>query len=129
MWGEVTPRNHQSCSWDYLVHFLNIVTSIHVFSCSFSDNYFVFVQYPHFLKRAGNNLQIMLQRRKKYKNRTILGFKTLAVGLVNMGQVRWDHYCHKLTVWIFSATILFLVHYWEPCQAEPHCLTFINIRT
>ena len=29
----------------------------------------------------------MLQRRKKYKNRTILGFKTLAVGLVNMGQV------------------------------------------
>ncbi|XP_020607098.1 phosphofurin acidic cluster sorting protein 2-like [Orbicella faveolata] len=45
------------------------------------------LQYPHFLKRAGNNLQIMLQRRKKYKNRTILGFKTLAVGLVNMGQV------------------------------------------
>ena len=44
-------------------------------------------QYPHFLKRAGNNLQVMLQRRKKYKNRTILGFKTLAVGLVNMGQV------------------------------------------
>ncbi|CAH3111768.1 unnamed protein product [Porites lobata] len=45
------------------------------------------LQYPHFLKRAGNNLQVMLQRRKKYKNRTILGFKTLAVGLVNMGQV------------------------------------------
>jgi len=45
------------------------------------------LQYPHFLKRSGNNLQIMLQRRKKYKNRTILGFKTLAVGLVNMGQV------------------------------------------
>ncbi|KAK2568603.1 Phosphofurin acidic cluster sorting protein 2 [Acropora cervicornis] len=42
--------------------------------------------YPHFLKRSGNNLQVMLQRRKKYKNRTILGFKTLAVGLVNMGQ-------------------------------------------
>ena len=46
------------------------------------------LQYPHFLKRAGNNLRVMLQRRKKYKNRTILGFKTLAVGLVNMGQVR-----------------------------------------
>ena len=29
----------------------------------------------------------MLQRRKKYKNRTILGFKTLAVGTVNMSQV------------------------------------------
>ncbi|XP_031557870.1 phosphofurin acidic cluster sorting protein 2-like [Actinia tenebrosa] len=45
------------------------------------------LQYPHFLKRNGNNLQIMLQRRKRYKNRTILGFKTLAVGVVNMGQV------------------------------------------
>lgn len=35
----------------------------------------------------------MLQRRKKYKNRTILGFKTLAVGLVNMGQVRARTIC------------------------------------
>ena len=45
------------------------------------------LQYPHFLKREGNQLQIMLQRRKKYKNRTILGFKTLAVGIINMSQV------------------------------------------
>ncbi|XP_064118326.1 phosphofurin acidic cluster sorting protein 1-like isoform X9 [Macrobrachium nipponense] len=45
------------------------------------------LQYPHFLKREGNTLQIMLQRRKKYKNRTILGFKTLAVGVINMSQV------------------------------------------
>lgn len=29
----------------------------------------------------------MLQRRKKYKNRTILGFKTLATGTINMSQV------------------------------------------
>ncbi|XP_069985419.1 phosphofurin acidic cluster sorting protein 1 isoform X3 [Penaeus vannamei] len=29
----------------------------------------------------------MLQRRKKYKHRTILGFKTLAVGVINMSQV------------------------------------------
>ena len=29
----------------------------------------------------------MLQRRKKYKNRTILGYKTLAVGIINMSQV------------------------------------------
>ena len=47
-------------------------------------------QYPHFLKRDGNSLQILLQRRKRYKNRTILGFKTLAVGLVNMAQVRGE---------------------------------------
>lgn len=45
------------------------------------------LQYPHFLKREENQLQIMLQRRKKYKHRTILGFKTLAVGIINMSQV------------------------------------------
>ena len=45
------------------------------------------LQYPHFLKREGNLLHIMLQRRKKYKNRTILGFKTLAIGIINMSQV------------------------------------------
>ncbi|KAL8194439.1 UNVERIFIED_CONTAM: Phosphofurin acidic cluster sorting protein 2 [Gekko kuhli] len=44
-------------------------------------------QYPHFLKREGNQLQIMLQRRKRYKNRTILGYKTLAGGSVNMAEV------------------------------------------
>uniref|UniRef100_A0A096LZ23 Phosphofurin acidic cluster sorting protein 1 n=1 Tax=Poecilia formosa TaxID=48698 RepID=A0A096LZ23_POEFO len=32
-------------------------------------------------------LQIMLQRRKRYKNRTILGYKTLALGLINMAEV------------------------------------------
>ncbi|XP_053104421.1 phosphofurin acidic cluster sorting protein 2 isoform X7 [Hemicordylus capensis] len=45
------------------------------------------LQYPHFLKREGNQLQIMLQRRKRYKNRTILGYKTLAVGSINMAEV------------------------------------------
>ncbi|KAJ8378818.1 hypothetical protein AAFF_G00233870 [Aldrovandia affinis] len=44
-------------------------------------------QYPHFLKRDANRLQIMLQRRKRYKNRTILGYKTLALGLINMAEV------------------------------------------
>lgn len=45
------------------------------------------LQYPHFLKREGNKLQILLQRRKRYKNRTILGYKTLAVGSVDMAEV------------------------------------------
>ncbi|XP_037127067.1 phosphofurin acidic cluster sorting protein 2-like isoform X1 [Syngnathus acus] len=45
------------------------------------------LQYPHFLKRDANRLQIMLQRRKRYKNRTILGYKTLAVGIINMAEV------------------------------------------
>ncbi|XP_067277360.1 phosphofurin acidic cluster sorting protein 1 isoform X2 [Pseudorasbora parva] len=45
------------------------------------------LQYSHFLKRDANCLQIMLQRRKRYKNRTILGFKTLAVGVIDMAEV------------------------------------------
>uniref|UniRef100_A0A8C9TUP2 Phosphofurin acidic cluster sorting protein 2 n=1 Tax=Scleropages formosus TaxID=113540 RepID=A0A8C9TUP2_SCLFO len=45
------------------------------------------IQYPHFLKREGNKLQIMLQRRKRYKNRTILGYKTLALGTIDMAEV------------------------------------------
>jgi len=49
------------------------------------------LQYPHFLKGDGNLLQIMLQRRKKYKNRTILGYKTLAAGHIDMSQV--GHFC------------------------------------
>lgn len=48
---------------------------------------FLCPQYPHFLKREGNKLQIMLQRRKRYKNRTILGYKTLAAGSINMAEV------------------------------------------
>ncbi|XP_069744104.1 phosphofurin acidic cluster sorting protein 2 isoform X1 [Narcine bancroftii] len=45
------------------------------------------LQYPHFLKRDANQLQILLQRRKRYKNRTILGYKTLAVGSIDMAEV------------------------------------------
>ncbi|XP_050926208.1 phosphofurin acidic cluster sorting protein 1 [Lates calcarifer] len=45
------------------------------------------LQYPHFLKRDANRLHVMLQRRKRYKNRTILGYKTLAVGVINMAEV------------------------------------------
>ncbi|KAK1791327.1 hypothetical protein P4O66_013343 [Electrophorus voltai] len=45
------------------------------------------LQYPHFLKRDANRLQVMLQRRKRYKNRTILGYKTLAIGVINMAEV------------------------------------------
>ncbi|XP_055492266.1 phosphofurin acidic cluster sorting protein 2-like isoform X3 [Leucoraja erinacea] len=45
------------------------------------------LQYPHFLKRDANKLQILLQRRKRYKNRTILGYKTLAAGSIDMAEV------------------------------------------
>uniref|UniRef100_A0A914X0I9 Phosphofurin acidic cluster sorting protein 2 n=1 Tax=Plectus sambesii TaxID=2011161 RepID=A0A914X0I9_9BILA len=46
------------------------------------------LQYPHFVKRKSNCLQVLLQRRKKYKNRPIPGgFKTLAVGTINLTDV------------------------------------------
>ncbi|XP_035780194.1 phosphofurin acidic cluster sorting protein 2-like isoform X2 [Anopheles albimanus] len=45
------------------------------------------LQYPHFIKREGNRLLILLQRRKKYKTRTILGYKTLAEGVIRMDAV------------------------------------------
>lgn len=45
------------------------------------------LQYPHFIKRDGNRLVILLQRRKKYKTRTILGYKTLAEGMIRMDAV------------------------------------------
>eukprot|EP00731_Ephydatia_muelleri_P028190 Em0019g1063a len=45
------------------------------------------LQYPHFLKRGGNLLQIKLQRRKRYGQRPIGGYKTLAVGEITMAHV------------------------------------------
>ncbi|XP_062244246.1 phosphofurin acidic cluster sorting protein 1-like isoform X2 [Platichthys flesus] len=45
------------------------------------------LQYPHFLKRDANRLHVMLQRKKRYKNRTIRGFRTLAAGVINMDEV------------------------------------------
>ncbi|XP_068034730.1 LOW QUALITY PROTEIN: phosphofurin acidic cluster sorting protein 1-like, partial [Anomalospiza imberbis] len=45
------------------------------------------LQYGHFLKRDTNRLQVMLQRRKRSKHRPFLGYKTLAVGLINLAEV------------------------------------------
>ncbi|XP_059527709.1 phosphofurin acidic cluster sorting protein 2-like [Myotis daubentonii] len=45
------------------------------------------LEYPHFLKRKGNKLQIMLQQRKCNHNRTILGYRTLATGAVHMAEL------------------------------------------
>lgn len=68
---------------------------------------FIFIfQYPHFLKRDANRLQIMLQRRKRYKNRTILGYKTLAVGVINMAEVECSASAGPLLFnWLFSCFI------------------------
>uniref|UniRef100_A0A672FCK2 Phosphofurin acidic cluster sorting protein 2 n=1 Tax=Salarias fasciatus TaxID=181472 RepID=A0A672FCK2_SALFA len=55
------------------------------------------LQYPHFLKRDSNCLYVMLQRKRRYKNRTIRGYKTLAVGVINMSEVI-QHPSHGDTV-------------------------------
>lgn len=46
------------------------------------------LQYPHLLKGGGaNQLLVTLQRRKRYKNRAMLGYKTIATGAINMAEV------------------------------------------
>ncbi|CAH8834004.1 unnamed protein product [Trichobilharzia szidati] len=46
------------------------------------------IQYSHLLTRDSNTLQILLQRRKKYKSKAMnLGYKTLAYCNVNLAQV------------------------------------------
>ncbi|VDN96256.1 unnamed protein product [Rodentolepis nana] len=46
------------------------------------------IQYSHVLKMDSNILQILLQKRKKYKNTTMnLGYKTLAYCNINLSQV------------------------------------------
>ncbi|CAH8453111.1 unnamed protein product [Heterobilharzia americana] len=46
------------------------------------------IQYSHLLTRDSNTLQILLQRRKKYKSKAVnLGYKTLAYCNVNLAQV------------------------------------------
>ncbi|XP_006108076.1 phosphofurin acidic cluster sorting protein 2-like [Myotis lucifugus] len=45
------------------------------------------LEYPHFLKRGGNKLQIMLQQRKCNNKQKILGYKTLATGAIHMAEL------------------------------------------
>ena len=68
----------------------------------------------------------MLQRRKKYKNRTILGYKNLAVGIINMSQVSIQEFyinvmLQKKAAEIVVAYILFLkdFHEFMTCQNVP----------
>ncbi|CAI4227090.1 unnamed protein product [Auanema sp. JU1783] len=58
------------------------------------------IQYPHFLKRGRNILQIMIQRRRKYKNRPIPGgFKTVAIGMINLSQLLQMGNLREITLW------------------------------
>ena len=51
------------------------------------------LQYPHDVRKNENELQILLQRMKRFKrlkNRAIFGYKTLAGGIINMSDVIMD---------------------------------------
>ena len=55
---------------------------------SFADlNLNYCITYPHFLKKDSNTLYFYIQRRKKYKTRTILGYKTLAFSFIDLASV------------------------------------------
>lgn len=43
--------------------------------------------YPHFLKKDANLLYFYIQKKNKYKNRTILGYKTLAFSYIDLSSI------------------------------------------
>ncbi|KRZ14356.1 Phosphofurin acidic cluster sorting protein 1 [Trichinella zimbabwensis] len=57
------------------------------------------LQYPHFVKKQSNRLIVMLQRRKKYKNRPMLGYKTLAAGAINLTDILQNAVVRELTLY------------------------------
>jgi hypothetical protein len=57
------------------------------------------IQYSHNLKRKNNLLQILIQRRKRYKNRHIPGFKTLAIGHINLDDVLQFSGSREIQIW------------------------------
>ncbi|KAL7073531.1 hypothetical protein ACQ4LE_007544 [Meloidogyne hapla] len=57
------------------------------------------IQYSHYIKRKTNNLQILIQRRKRYKNRQIPGFKTLAMGRLNLDEILQFGGSREIIIW------------------------------
>ena len=74
------------------------------------------LQYPHFLKRGGNMLQIRVQRRKRYRNRPLGGYKTLAMGTVEMSQVYTCHHAYVCAPCAAGETISYCA-LWQVLQA------------
>ncbi|KAM7535295.1 hypothetical protein Aperf_G00000101991 [Anoplocephala perfoliata] len=80
------------------------------------------IQYSHILKMDSNILQVLLQKRKKYKNTTMnLGYKTLAYCNINLSQVLQRRIEHR-----------FLSMYPDPkcigpaiARIEVHCLSTV----
>ena len=56
-----------------------------VFSAGLNLHYSLI--YPHFLKKDANLLYFYIQKKNKYKNRTILGYKTLAFSYIDLSSI------------------------------------------
>jgi hypothetical protein len=60
------------------------------------------VTYPHYIKKDTNNLYFYIQKRKKLKNRAILGFKTLAIGFVDLSGIMQKPFSSELPLYFAS---------------------------
>jgi hypothetical protein len=58
------------------------------------------ITYPHFLKKDSNTLYFYIQRRKKYKTRTILGYKTLAYAFIDLATVMQRPFTKDLPLYL-----------------------------
>ncbi|XP_059525993.1 phosphofurin acidic cluster sorting protein 2-like [Myotis daubentonii] len=45
------------------------------------------LQYPHSLKRKGSTLQVLLQQKQRLSTQALMGYKTLAMGTINMAEL------------------------------------------
>ena len=58
------------------------------------------ITYPHFLKKDSNTLYFYIQRRKKYKSRTIMGYKTLAYAYIDLASVLQRSFSKDLPLYL-----------------------------
>lgn len=63
------------------------------------------IAYPHFLKKDSNFIYFYVQKRKKLKNRTILGFKTLAFTAIDLSSILQKSFANDLPLFYFNNKI------------------------
>ena len=71
---------------------LNNLIQIDDQNISINLNLLYTISYSHYLKKTTNFLFIYIQRRKKYKNRTIMGYKSLAIGKIDLQSIMQKTY-------------------------------------
>lgn len=63
------------------------------------------ITYPHFLKKDSNYLYFYIQRRKKYKSRTMLGYKTLAYAYIDLATVMQRPFSRDLPLYLKTNSV------------------------